>query len=140
MIAFTFNNNGSILHSFSCWLTIEAMEASIRNKAKRALMAQMRKNKEARKEEMDEVEKFREAEMNNLKLLLLQGVLLQEEVDKATKGGQLEALITKGKEQAKILKKEQQVIEEKKKEKAMEKRRLIAQQSPGRFFCFVQNG
>ena len=110
MIAFTFNNNGSILHSFSCWLTIEAMEASIHNGAKRALMAQMRKNKEARKEEMDEVE--------NLKLLLLQGVLLQEEVDKATKGGQLEALITKGKEQAEILKKKQQVIEEKKKEKA----------------------
>ena len=82
-------------------------------------MAQMRKNKEARKEEMDEVEKFREAEMNNLKLLLLQGVL-QKEVDKATKGGQLEALITKGKEQAEILKKEQQVIEEKKKEKAMD--------------------
>ena len=88
------------------------MEASIRNKAKRALMAQMRKNKEARKEEMDELEKWREAEMNNLKLLLLQGVLLQEE------GGQLEALITKGKEQAEILKKEQQVIEDKKKEKA----------------------
>ena len=103
-------------------------------------MAQMRKNKEARKEEMHEVKNFREAEINNLKLLLLQGVLLQEEVDKATKGGQLEALITKGKEQAEILKKEQQVIEEKKKEKAMEKRRLIAQQSPGRFFCFVQNG
>ena len=116
------------------------MEASILNKAKRALMAQMRKNKEARKEEMDEVEKFREAEMNNLKLLLLQGVLLQEEVDKATKGGQLEALITKEKDQAKILKKEQQVIEEKKKEKAMEKRRLIAQQLPGRFVCFVQYG
>ena len=108
MIAFTFNNNGSIHHNFSCWLTIEAMEASIRNKAKRALMSRMRKNKEARKEEMDEVEKFREAEMNNLKLLLLQGVLLQEEVDKATKGGQLEALITKGKEQAEILKTEQQ--------------------------------
>ena len=41
-----------------------------------------------------------------------------QEVDEATKGGQLEALITKGKEQAEILKKEQQVIEEKKKEKA----------------------
>ena len=107
MIAFTFNNNGSIFHSFSCWLTIEAMEANIRNRAKRTFMAQMRKNKEARKKEMDEVKKFREAEMNNLKLLLLQGVLLQEEVDKATKGGQLEALITKGKEQAEILKKEQ---------------------------------
>ena len=31
----------------------------------------MRKNKEARKEEMGEVEKFREAELNNLKLLLV---------------------------------------------------------------------
>ena len=84
------------------------MGANIRNKAKRALMSRMRKNKEARKEEMHEVKNFREAEINNLKLLLLQGVLLQEEVDKATKGGQLEALITKGKEQAEILKTEQQ--------------------------------
>ena len=50
---------------------MKALEASICNESKRALIARMRKNKEARKEEMGEVEKFREAELNNLKLLLV---------------------------------------------------------------------
>ena len=69
------------------------MEASIRNQAKRALIAKMRKNKEnkegSKKEEVDEVKKLRDAEFNNLKLLILQGVLLQDEIDKARKVGQL---------------------------------------------------
>ena len=114
------------------------MEASIRNQAKRALIAKMRKNKEnkegSKKEEVDEVKKLRDAEFNNLKLLILQGVLLQDEIDKAKKVGQLLALMAEGEQQAEILKEEEQVKEEKKKEKAKEKRRPIAQQSPGRLF------
>ena len=74
----------------------------------------MRKNKENReegskKEEVDEVKKLRDAEFNNLKLLILQCVLLQDEVDKAKKGGQLQALMAKGEQQAEILKEEEQV-------------------------------
>ena len=84
---------------------------------------------------MDEVKKLRDAEFHNLKLLIFQGVLLQdEEVDKAKKGGQLQTLMAKGEQQAEILTEKEQVKEEKKKEKAKEKRRLIAQQSPGKLF------